>query len=259
MRIGLLVAMQEEIQDLIPCMQEVSQSSIGRKTTYIGKLYGTEVVLCLCGVGKVNAAMTAGILKTKYNVDIIILTGLAGSTSTKIHVGDIVISTQFIQHDVDARPNFPRFVIPFSHEAIISVDPLLSSLAVKASKQLVNNLSRKIDISQLTEFGIEKPVVHCGLIGTGDKFIVDTSVLDELIATINTEFNASLLCVEMESAAVAQSCAELGIPCIAVRVISDCPYLHESITHYHRFKQKIAAPYCNSILAEFLPLLQNLP
>jgi len=257
MRVGILVAMQEEIRDLLTSMRSVEQAKVGQKIIYTGKLYDSEVALCLCGVGKVNAAMSVGVLKAKHDVDAIVMTGLAGSASPKVRVGDIVISTEFIQHDVDSRPNFSRFVVPFTKGAILTADPMLSRLATDAGEHLADTITTKMDAALLAEFGIEKPAVHCGLIGTGDKFVADTAVLNELNAAIQADFGRPLLCVEMEGAAVAQSCVELGIACVAVRVISDCPYLEESVTDYHRFKQKIAAPYCDLVLADLLPAIES--
>lgn len=255
MRIGILTAMQEELQDLKAAMTGVEQVQVGNKTIYCGQLFRSDVILSLSGVGKVNAALSVGLLKAKYDVDIIIMTGLAGSASTGIHVGDIVVSSAFIQHDVDSRPNFPRFVVPFTSQAILAIDTRLNDMAVNASKSLAQHITDKIKLEVLKEFAITSPVIHSGLIGTGDKFIADTQILDELTQAIKKEFKSDLLCVEMEGAAVAQSCQELNIPCVVIRIISDCPYLQESVKNYHRFKQLIAAPYCHVVLENLLPSL----
>ena len=98
--IGIIGAMDKEIDDLKNVMKDVSEEKISGMTFYKGALSGKDVVLVRSGIGKVNAAMCTEALIIKYNVECVINTGIAGSLNSKIDIGDIVLSTDSLEHDI---------------------------------------------------------------------------------------------------------------------------------------------------------------
>ena len=100
--LGIIGAMEEEVEKLKEQMTEVRVQAKASMEFYRGKLKGREVVVVRSGIGKVNAAICTQILADDYQVDGIINTGIAGSLRAEINIGDIVISTDAVQHDMDA-------------------------------------------------------------------------------------------------------------------------------------------------------------
>jgi len=113
MPIGIMAAMQEEIDRLLrelPAGSEVVND--GRRTYHSGHLWGTPVVIVFSRWGKVAAATTATDLISDFCVTEILFTGVAGAAQPGLKVGDIVVGARLWQHDMDARPLFPRHEIP---------------------------------------------------------------------------------------------------------------------------------------------------
>ena len=195
--IGIVGAMGEEIElfrDQLNQEEEERKASI---TFYKGKLFGQQVVLCQSGVGKVNAAMTAQILIDCFHIDALLFTGVAGGVDPALNIGDIVISTQCQQHDMDASAvGFKKGEIPFAEKSIFEADPRLISLA---------ETYRPPDPIKLVR----------GKVLSGDQFIADP----DYVAYLYRQFQGS--CVEMEGAAVAQVCALNQIPFLIIRSLSD--------------------------------------
>ena len=111
--IGIIGAMDKEIDDLKNVMKDVSEEKISGMTFYKGALSGKDVVLVRSGIGKVNAAMCTEALIIKYNVECVINTGIAGSLNSKIDIGDIVLSTDSLEHDMDVSGlGYDKGVVP---------------------------------------------------------------------------------------------------------------------------------------------------
>ena len=104
--IGIIGAMDNEIELLKNSMEIRMMESIAGMTYYCGTLCGKEAVLVRCGVGKVNAAICAQLLITHFGVGRIINTGVAGSLDREINIGDLVVSTDAVQHDMDLRTDY---------------------------------------------------------------------------------------------------------------------------------------------------------
>ncbi|WP_047153026.1 5'-methylthioadenosine/adenosylhomocysteine nucleosidase [Aneurinibacillus tyrosinisolvens] len=198
MKIGIIGAMDEEIalyKDGMELAREVRKAGI---TYYEGQWDGKPVVLCKSGVGKVNASVCTQILVDTFAVDSVIFTGVAGALHPQLEIGDVVVSLDCQQHDMDVTAlGFAKGTIPFSEISIFAADPGLVGLAVKASEQTAEG----------------KTIT--GRILSGDQFVADRALVQQL----HEEMKGA--CTEMEGAAVAQVCAMNGVPFVVIRSMSD--------------------------------------
>ncbi|MGD9679439.1 MAG: 5'-methylthioadenosine/adenosylhomocysteine nucleosidase [Vulcanibacillus sp.] len=198
MRIGIIGAMDEEIESYKIRIEDISQIKIANIIFYQGLMSGREIVLCKSGVGKVNSAVCTQILVDKFNIDKIIFTGVAGALDPDLNIGDIVISTIAQQYDIDASPlGFEKGCIPYSEKSIFEADNELINIALKASEE------------------VSDATIISGKILSGDQFIADVDMAKELYERFGG------LCTEMEGAAVAQVCDMNNIPYVIVRSMSD--------------------------------------
>ncbi|CAM3337768.1 5'-methylthioadenosine/adenosylhomocysteine nucleosidase [Brevibacillus invocatus] len=199
MRIGIIGAMDEEIALYMEAMSQTTTNVKAGITYYSGRLEENDVVLCKSGVGKVNAAVTTQILIDQFQVERVIFTGVAGAVHPELNIGDIVVSTDCIQHDMDVTPlGFAPGQIPYTEQWVWKADQTLMEKAVEAGKEL--------------EAGVQ---VVTGRILSGDQFVASR----EKVAALYEQFGAH--CTEMEGAAVAQVCAMNSIPFVVVRSMSD--------------------------------------
>lgn len=197
--IGIIGAMDEEVIKLKDCLTDVTIKNIASMEFFEGKLSDKDVVVVRSGIGKVNAAICAQILADIYHVDAIINTGIAGSLNADINIGDIVLSEDALQHDVDA--------VAFGYD--VSVIPRMETSLFRADQRL-------IDIAKSAcEDNIKDINVYVGRIVSGDQFISDKDKKDYLIKTFNGD------CTEMEGAAIAHAAYLNNIPFLIVRAISD--------------------------------------
>ncbi|MGG4456003.1 5'-methylthioadenosine/adenosylhomocysteine nucleosidase [Brevibacillus porteri] len=199
MRYGIIGAMDEEIALYLEAMQETTTATKAGITYYTGKMEGKDVVLCKSGVGKVNAAVTTQILIDSFQVERVIFTGVAGAVHPELNIGDIVVSTDCIQHDIDVTPlGFEPGQIPFTDQWTWQADAGLMQQAIDAGKEL--------------EAGVQ---VVSGRILSGDQFVANR----EKVQWLYEQFAAH--CTEMEGASVGQVCAMNGVPFVVVRSMSD--------------------------------------
>lgn len=125
--IGIIGAMDEEVAMLKEKLTEVQVETKAAMDFYKGKLEGKDVVVVRSGIGKVNAAMCAQILADVYHADHVINTGIAGSLKAEINIGDIVLSTDALQHDMDAQA--------FGYEP--GQIPRVDTLSFKADEKMI--------------------------------------------------------------------------------------------------------------------------
>ena len=197
--LGIIGAMDEEVAKLKETMQDVTVETKASMEFYKGTMNGKEVVVVRSGIGKVNAGICTQILCDLYHVDAVINTGIAGSLNAKIDIGDIVLSTDALQHDMDATGfGYPKGQIPRMDVLSFKADPGLVALAKKACE------------AATPEIGI-----HTGRIVSGDQFVSDTEVKKRIV----DDFAG--LCTEMEGAAIAQTAHLNNIPFVIIRTISD--------------------------------------
>lgn len=197
--IGIIGAMQEEIIELKELMTEVEEFEIARIIYYKGRLENKDVVLVEGGIGKVNSSVCTTILIEKFNVEKVIFTGVAGGIGKNIEVGDIVISSDLVQHDFDLTA-FGRKVgdIPRMEIGTLKGDETLINLAKESALNI-----------------FDKNQVRVGRILSGDQFINNVEKLKYLEETFSAE------AVEMEGASVAQVCYLFKTPFVIIRAISD--------------------------------------
>ena len=199
--IGIIGAMDEEVDILVDLMDIEKVVEKASLKFHKGTLEGKNIVLVKCGIGKVNAALCTQILISEFNVDAIVNTGVAGAIHSSLDVNDIVISTEAIQYDVDARAfGYAKGQIPQMDNSIFMADERLINAAYESSLEQVKD----------KEFKIVK-----GRVATGDIFISSKELKEEL----ENDFNA--YCGEMEGAAIAHACYLNKVPFVIIRAMSD--------------------------------------
>ena len=198
-RIRIIGAMDEEVAGLKQEMEIKSTAAIASMEFLEGTLLGKDVVIVRSGIGKVNAAVCAEILAGIFHVDAMINTGIAGSLNAKIDIGDIVISSDVLHHDMDATGfGYPLGQIPRMEVLSFTADDTLIHLAKEVCEQVNPEIH-----------------THIGRVVSGDQFISDKAVKDRITA------NFEGYCTEMEGAAIAQTAYLNKIPFVILRAISD--------------------------------------
>lgn len=245
MKVGVIGAMKEEVGVLLENMKVESETEIAGRKYYSGDLYGIDTVLVFSRWGKVAASIATTTLITKFNVEFIVFTGVAGAISDVLNIGDVVVADSLVQHDMDARPLFNRFQVPLSGKDRFLSDSRAVSVMKDASDVFLNSITRSFSEDRLTVFNISSPRTYVGTVGSGDQFVSDPQKVSDLRASIN-----GLMCVEMEGAAVAQACEEHNIPFIVVRTISDKAD-HSAAVDFTQFIEEIASNYSNEIVKNF--------
>lgn len=208
MKIGIIVAMQKELRLLLEVLGEAERKNINGVTFHIGRIGEHEVFVAQCGIGKVNAAITTISLIRSFEPELVINTGVAGGADKSMHVLDLLVADGVAYHDVWCGPGT-------EYGEASGFD-----LIMKPSSNLIDKAH-----GLLTESN-----VRYGLICSGDKFISKA----EEVAEIKGHFPEALA-VDMESAAIAQTCIALGVPFNIIRVISDTPGEAENISQYENF------------------------
>lgn len=198
-RIGIIGAMEEEVACLKEKMNHLKVTKKASMDFFEGTLKGKEVVVVRSGVGKVNAAVCVQILADVFGVDMVINTGIAGGLDKEVSIGDIVLSTDVVHHDMDAVGfGYPKGQIPQMEAFSFQADGRLASLAEEVCREVNPNIQ-----------------VYRGRIASGDQFVCGKEAKDRIIE----DFGA--YAVEMEGAAVGQAAYLNGIPFLILRAISD--------------------------------------
>ena len=196
--IGIIGAMEVEVAILKEKMEDVRIIKKASMDFYEGILAGKKVVVVRSGIGKVNAGICAQILADVFSVDAIINTGIAGSLNKNINIGDIVLSTDVVQHDMDATGfGYRKGQIPQMPVFFFNADDNLRRLAAEVCKEVNPDIQ-----------------VFEGRIASGDQFVCDQDVKNRIVS----EFSA--YATEMEGAAIGQAAYLNEIPFLVVRAIS---------------------------------------
>ena len=197
-RIGLIGAMDVEIERLADLLTDREDERIGLDVFMRGRLFGHEAVLAVCGAGKVNAALCAQTMITRWRPAWILNLGVAGAAAPGVTIGDLVLATGAVQHDMDTSPiGDPPGYISKVGKVILPCDEGLLRMLRRAAE---------------TIRGVR---IHEGIIATGDQFVNS----GDMRGRIRERFGA--VAVEMEGAAVAQACCIHGVPCGILRAVSD--------------------------------------
>ena len=230
-RLAIVGAMHEEIAALRPCLEGLRIERRAGRDFHFGRLDGHDVILVRCGIGKVAAATTAAVLLDAFGVQALLFTGVAGGLGEGVRVGDIVVATALLQHDMNAEPLFPRWEIPLTGRARFDADATWSGRLARASRAVA-----------AANTHAHAATIHSGLVVSGDRFVATRTESDAL-----REALPDALAVEMEGAAVAQVCHDFGRPFGVVRTISDRA---DDAAHgdFQRFVCDVAAPYSRDIV-----------
>lgn len=197
--IGIIGAMEEEVELLKEKMTDtVIIEKAGMKFVK-GTLKGQTAVVVRSGIGKVNAGICTQILADEFQVEAVINTGIAGSLKAEINIGDVVLSTDTMQHDVDAREfGYPLGQIPRMETLTFLADEKLRKLA----KEVCEEVNPDIQVFE-------------GRVASGDQFVADKETKEKIIE------NTQAYCTEMEGAAIGQAAYLNKIPYLVIRAISD--------------------------------------
>jgi len=244
--VAIMGAMQEELAGLRPHIQGAQTVTVGSREITSGTWHGHSVVLVLSRIGKVAAATTATALIERFDVKEIVFTGVAGGLSPQVGVGDMVIATEFVQHDMDASPLFPPLEVPLYGQAHFPTDLNMRQSLQMAAEDILKNPAQWIDADVLHDLHVHSPQVHSGLVLSGDRFVSTSQMSKALQQRLPLA-----LAVEMEGAAVAQVCHDYGVPFGAVRTISDRAD-DAATVDFTRFINEVASRYSCALLGEWL-------
>ena len=229
MTIAIIGAMEEEVALLRDAMEVEEVRTIAHVEFTKGKLNHREVVLLKSGIGKVNVAIATTLLFEHYNIDYVINTGSAGGLHEEANIGDVVISTGTLYHDVDVTGfNYEYGQVPGMpaiYESNVSLVKKVESILDKIGKNY-----------------------WLGTIGTGDSFI---NRLDQM--ELIKKNCPSVIAIEMEAAAVAQVCHHYEKPFIIVRALSDIAG-KESHISFNEFLT-VAAKESSEMVSELVSMI----
>ena len=227
--LGIICAMKVEVEGILGLMENKEEFTKAGATFTKGLIHGKEVVVTECGIGKVNAAVTTQVMIDKFSPSALINSGVGGALSEKLKVGDVVISTDAVEHDYDTTAfGDPKGLICFKDEQRVDIpaDEKLCEALLMACESLTDTTVLK------------------GRIATGDQFISDT----EKRISLGNEFNA--LACEMEGGAVGHTCYRNKVPFAILRCISD-DLTNSTSMDYETFKA-FAAAKTTMVLSQFV-------
>lgn len=197
MKLGIIAAMTIEAELIVASMNDPIKEKCGGIEYTLGKIGDTDVICAVCGVGKVFAAMCAQAMIVRYSPDCIVNTGVGGTLTRELSIGDVAISHAVVQHDMDTSP---------------LGDPVglisgINIIEIPASVELGEKICKIAERSGVKTL--------CGTIASGDRFVADADVKKRIVD------NFGAVVCEMEGAAVGQVCYVNGVPFVVVRAVSD--------------------------------------
>jgi adenosylhomocysteine nucleosidase len=198
MKIAILGAMDEEVKLIKESLNHLQEVAYSHLVFFTGELHGHEIVLVKCGIGKVASAVATTMIIDKFDPDFVVNTGSAGGFDKELNIGDIVISDAVTHHDVD--------LTVFGY--------VLGQCAGMPENYVCNE--QLIEAAEKSAKQIEGVKVKRGLVCSGDSFVGS----DELALATQQKF-PSMIAVEMEGAAIAQTAYLMGIPFLVIRSLSD--------------------------------------
>lgn len=224
MKIGIIGAMEIEVVRLRALLSDKNEQKKGGFVFYTGKLNGNDIVLLQSGIGKVNAAIGAAIMIDNYAPDFVINTGAAGGFPGDLKVGDIVISKELIHHDMDCTVfGYKTGQVPGMPASFVANEKLID-LADKCIHKLIDVKTKKATIL------------------TGDQFMNNPEATKKIKDTFPTAE-----AVEMEGAAIAQTCFQFKVPFVVIRSISDIAG-QENAIEYEEFVETAAVNSANMVV-----------
>jgi adenosylhomocysteine nucleosidase len=229
--LGIITAVTAERDAALQKMVNPHARQIYGIEFYEGTIGRISCVLAMAGIGKVNAARCVQLMIDQFQPDRIVNIGSAGALHPEVKIGDVIISTACIQHDLDLTAfGLPKGYISET-EGLFTADPELRRLCEQAMGRTIDDRFR----------------VYAGLIVTGDQFNDSVARKEQLYR----EFGA--YCIEMEGAAVAQVCAMCRVPFVIIRSISDQPG-EDTMELYENYKD-LASRRCADFVVNLMELL----
>ena len=224
-KLGIVGAMQQEVETLLAAMQDVKKVEKLTAVFYEGKLEGLDVVVVQCGVGKVNAAMCTQSLCDCFGVTHLVNTGIAGSLCADLDIADLVVSKDAMYHDFDCvHFGYEMGRVPGMDVTAFPADEKMAALAFAAAEK-VNPGHTKV-----------------GRVASGDLFVAERKAKERIIQ------RTGALCTEMEGAAIAHTAYRNGVPFVVIRAISD--KADDSAEMDYPTFEKIAAHRCAAVTME---------
>ncbi|MBR4288348.1 MAG: 5'-methylthioadenosine/adenosylhomocysteine nucleosidase [Clostridia bacterium] len=214
-KIGIICAMEKEAEGILSAMEEKESHSVGSLAFYTGRIGEKEVVLAICGIGKVFAAMCAEAMTLSFRPQCIITSGVAGSLTEKLDILSLAVSESLVQHDMDTSPlGDPIGLISGINKVFLPADKPLAQEVLRLAEE-------------------EKIPAAAGVIASGDRFIAK----EEDKMRLKTLFDP--IACEMEGAAIAQVCFANKIPFCVIRTISDS-FHGDNAMDYAEFSRRAA-------------------
>lgn len=226
MRIGIIGAMEVEVELLRSRLEGAATERVAGMDFCSGRLGETDVVVVRCGVGKVNAGICGQVLADHFGCTHLVNTGVAGSLDPEhLDVGDLVVSTDCVQHDVSVTTfGYAPGLIPGCERPEFVADEGLREAALSAAAAVAPEVR-----------------AVAGRVASGDQFVSTEGERARIAGTFGA------ICCEMEGAAVAQAAALNGVPFVVVRAISDKPGSEGQAESYPAF-ERAAAHHCAAIV-----------
>ena len=221
-KLGIIGAMEIEVAILKGKLEGAKVTRVGPMEFFEGKLAGCDVVIVMCGVGKVHAAMCTQVLCSNFGVTHIVNTGVAGSLDAQLDICDVLVSTDAIQHDMDVHYlGYDIGKVPGLDTTVFTADEMLKNLAFEESER------------------IRPGHTKLGRVATGDQFVNSKELKAKIIE------NTGAQCTEMEGAAIAQAAYVNGVPFVILRAISD--KADDSADMDYPTFEKLAAANCAAV------------
>ena len=229
--IGIIGAMEEEVEALKEAMEIRKTEEVAGMVFCEGVLCGKDAVVVRSGIGKVNAGICAQILVDYFDVDMLINTGIAGSLDARIDIGDMVISTDAVHHDMDATIfGDPAGQVPRMDTLAFPADGMLVEKA-KAANEKANPEIR----------------TFTGRVASGDQFISSAEAKERIVSMFHP------LCTEMEGAGIAQAAYLNKVSYVIIRAISDKAD-NSAVMDYPEFERQ-AITHSVRLMKELVTLL----
>lgn len=185
-------------------------------------------------------------LLERFGARAVLFTGVAGGLADGVAVGDVVVATDLLQHDMDASPLFARHEVPLYGRARFPADATWADALAQAAAEVLADPAALLGAATVDAFDLHRPRVHRGLVVSGDRFVATAAESTALRAAL-----PGALAVEMEGAAVAQVCHDYGVPFAAVRTVSDRAD-DQAHTAFNRFVAEVARHYGAAVLRRAL-------
>jgi adenosylhomocysteine nucleosidase len=239
MKIGVIGAMEQELLPIRSLVQPLERLEKNRRTFWHGESHGHDVFLTRCDPGKVNAAIAAQQMIDHFGVNVLFNLGSSGALDPRLEVGDLVIASEFIQHDFDVtdwgmKPGELLFDIVMDDGS--GQMKFRSQQVFQGSAGLVKIAQGIAETTALLPLNGHAPKIHVGRILSGDQFIGNSTKARALFETHGA------LCTDMEAASIAHVCEVNGVPLLCIRAISDQAD-HSAVVSFKDFLAEATANY----------------